>query len=199
MSVSVAPDGLSGWTVAADHFLCRYDLFGLSAAPNVSILSRDAAQDTALTLVCSPAQAPTPPRLQRLETTAAGRSEVHVRDDNRLVAVAGWDGESVNIHYLGGMGHMLTLAYSPPSLLHASTGRAYTRRKLGTHSPFCRTTASRSTPSPSRPSCPETFTMTATPTIAATRTAIARKKGLRRPRRARRGGRGLRWAVRTSA
>jgi len=31
--------------------------------------------------------------MQRLETTAAGRSEVHVRDDGKLAAVAGWDGE----------------------------------------------------------------------------------------------------------
>lgn len=97
MSLALAPNKKSAWSVAADHFVCRYDLFRPDDEPSdsdsVSLLSTLKGVNDPLTLSLSQATS----RLVALPTPAPGRSMVAVRDDGKLVAVSGWDGEYVQI------------------------------------------------------------------------------------------------------
>ncbi|KAI5479676.1 WD repeat protein [Pseudohyphozyma bogoriensis] len=69
MGLVLSPDAKSAWSVAADHYLCRYRLFD--------------DEETEGT-----------PHLQQFATYSPGRSGLDVRDDGKLVAVAGWDAEA---------------------------------------------------------------------------------------------------------
>ncbi|KAK4700738.1 ASTRA-associated protein 1, partial [Phenoliferia sp. Uapishka_3] len=72
MSVALSPDKRSVWSVAADHFLCRYDLFRVDDPESETVESR----------------------MVVLPTPAPGRSIVALRDDGKIFGVSGWDGEA---------------------------------------------------------------------------------------------------------
>ncbi|SGY43649.1 BQ5605_C001g00042 [Microbotryum silenes-dioicae] len=65
MSMALSPDKKEAWSIGADHYLCRYRLW-------------EEEEDK---------------RLDRFEMTGPGKSAVGVRDDGRIIAVSGWDGE----------------------------------------------------------------------------------------------------------
>ncbi|KAM0755087.1 WD40 repeat-like protein [Meredithblackwellia eburnea MCA 4105] len=66
MSLTLSPDRKHAWSVAADHFICRYTLFSADEKGS---------------------------HLVALETVAPGRSIIEIREDEKIIAVAGWDGE----------------------------------------------------------------------------------------------------------
>ncbi|KAK4046597.1 Astra associated protein 1 Asa1 [Microbotryomycetes sp. JL201] len=65
MDLALMPDKQNAWSCGADHYLCKYNLFSLQESE----------------------------RYNKLETPYPGRSSLSVRDDGRLLAVTGWDGE----------------------------------------------------------------------------------------------------------
>ncbi|BGP26949.1 Astra associated protein 1 Asa1 [Rhodotorula toruloides] len=69
MSLAVTRDLRFAFTVAADHFVCKYRIF-------------DVNEEEALLL-----------RIHIEPTDAPGKSAVAVRSDGKLLATAGWDGE----------------------------------------------------------------------------------------------------------
>ncbi|GAA6033187.1 hypothetical protein JCM8097_002986 [Rhodosporidiobolus ruineniae] len=74
MSLALSPDKRFAYSVAADHFLCKYRVFDLNA------------EEAAL------------PRMLVETTTSPGKSGIAVRGgDGKLVATAGWDGE-IRLH-----------------------------------------------------------------------------------------------------
>ncbi|GAA6010871.1 hypothetical protein JCM10207_003968 [Rhodosporidiobolus poonsookiae] len=70
MSLAVSLDKRFAYTVAADHFVCKYRILDLNE------------EEAAL------------PRMLVETTTSPGKSAVAVREDGKLVATAGWDGET---------------------------------------------------------------------------------------------------------
>ncbi|ORY77635.1 WD40-repeat-containing domain protein [Leucosporidium creatinivorum] len=72
MSLALSPDKETAWSCAADHNICQYSLFAPFAA--------------------EPSTSPT--HLKQTPTEYPGRSALAVRDDGKLLAVAGWDGET---------------------------------------------------------------------------------------------------------
>lgn len=66
MASAISSDRLTAWTVGADHFLTRYNM------------SNDPEK-----------------RVTQFATLSPGRSALALRDDDRLLALAGWDGRCI--------------------------------------------------------------------------------------------------------
>lgn len=98
MSLSTTPDHRFAYTVAADHFLVKYRIFDKVRPPPFppSFPSLPCPCADSLLLLREQNEAESLlPRCLVVPTDSPGKAGVAVRDDGKVVATAGWDGECV--------------------------------------------------------------------------------------------------------